>query len=66
MHVYKYLENMMIKYKSQGFKNSKAICIAFLDSVYSGQQKARNGLATAMFNYGSSATEQSSFFIKVA
>ena len=52
--------------QSQGFKNSKAICIAFLDSVYSGQQKARNGLATAMFNYGSSATEQSSFFIKVA
>ena len=52
--------------QDQGFKNSKAICIAFLDSVYSGQKNKRDNLATAMFNYGSSATEQSSYFIKIS
>lgn len=51
---------------SQAFKNSKAICIAFLDAVYSGQSGARNNLATALFNYGSSATDQSSYFIKIS
>ena len=52
--------------QSQAFKNSKAICIAFLDAVYSGQSGARNDLATALFNYGSSATDQSSYFIKIS
>ena len=52
--------------QDQGFKNSKALCIAFLDSVYSGQSSARNNLATALFNYGSSATDQSSYFIKIS
>ena len=52
--------------QDQGYKNSKAICIAFLDAVYSGQKGKRDNLATAMFNYGSSATDQSSYFIKIS
>ena len=50
----------------QGFKNSKAICIKFLETVYSGQKNKRDKLATAFFNYGSSATDQSSYFIKIS
>jgi hypothetical protein len=62
------LEDFTTEYnkQDQGFKNSKAICIAFLDSVYSGKAPARDNLATALFNYGSSATEQSSYFIKIS
>ena len=53
--------------KPVGFKSSKAFCIAFLNSAYgSGNDAKRNNLATALYNYASSATDQSSYFIKIS
>jgi len=52
--------------QDRNFINSKAICIAFLDAVYAGNAQKRTELANSMFGYASSATDVSSFFIKVS
>ena len=47
------------------FKNSKILCMNFLDAVMSGSGPQRNELATALFRYASSDTDQSSYFVKL-
>lgn len=47
------------------FKNSKAICLEFLDVIMSGSQAKRNEFTTKMFRYAQSDTDQSSYFVKL-
>lgn len=47
------------------FKNSKILCMNFLDVVMSGSSTQRNELATYLFRYASSDTDQSSYFVKL-
>ena len=51
--------------QDNNFKNSKIICLNFLDGVMSGTTKQRNKFATDLFRYASSDTDQSSYFIKL-
>jgi hypothetical protein len=53
------------KLKEYNFKNSKMICLEFLDVIMSGTTAQRDQLATKMFRYAESATDQSSYFIKL-
>ena len=53
------------KLKEYNFKNSKMICLEFLDVILSGTTSQRNQLATKMFRYAESNTDQSSYFIKL-
>ena len=53
------------KIKEYNFKNSKMICLEFLDVILSGTTAQRNQLATKMFRYAESNTDQSSYFIKL-
>ena len=53
------------KLKEYNFKNSKMICLEFLDVILSGTIAQRNQLATKMFRYAESNTDQSSYFIKL-
>lgn len=47
------------------FKNSKILCMNFLDAVMSGSNTQRNEFATSLFRYASSDTDQSSYFVKL-
>ena len=47
------------------FKNSKMLCMNFLDAVMSGSGPQRDEFATALFRYASSDTDQSSYFVKL-
>lgn len=53
------------KLKEYNFKNSKMICLEFLDVILSGTTEQRNQLATKMFRYAESNTDQSSYFVKL-
>ena len=53
------------KLKEYNFKNSKMICLEFLDLILSGTQAQRDQLATKMFRYAESNTDQSSYFVKL-
>lgn len=53
------------KLKEYNFKNSKMICLEFLDVILSGTTAQRDQLATKMFRYAESNTDQSSYFIKL-
>ncbi len=55
----------IVKKQDSNFKNSKILCINFLDAVYSGNDNGRNELATELFRYASSDTDQSSYFVKL-
>ncbi|MBA67140.1 MAG: hypothetical protein CL756_04595 [Chloroflexi bacterium] len=61
-----FLENW--KGKEEGFRNSKSMCLMFLD-VFEGtgtSKKKKDELCKLMFLYASSATDQSSFFVKIS
>lgn len=47
------------------FKNSKLICMLFLDALYSGSASKQNEFTTKMFRYAQSDTDQSSYFVKL-
>jgi len=51
--------------QDSNFKNSKILCINFLDAVYAGSVTTRNQFATDLFRYASSDTDQSSYFVKL-
>ena len=54
--------------KEEGFRNSKSMCLMFLD-VFEGtgtSKKKKDQVVTSMFRYASSATDQSSFFVKIS
>lgn len=56
------------KKKEEGFRNSKSMCLMFLD-VFEGTgttKKKKDKVVTSMFRYASSATDQSSFFVKIS
>ena len=53
------------KLKEYNFKNSKMICLEFLDLLLSGTQAQRDEMATKMFRYAESNTDQSSYFVKL-
>jgi len=55
----------IVKTKDSNFKNSKIICINFLDAAYAGTGTTRNEFATDLFRYASSDTDQSSYFVKL-
>lgn len=55
----------MLNEQTSNFTNSKMICMLFLDIVMGGTQKQRNALATELFRYASSDTDQSSYFVKL-
>jgi len=55
----------IVKGQDSNFKNSKIICINFLDAVYTGTATKRNQYATDLFRYASSDTDQSSYFVKL-
>ena len=55
----------IVKGQDSNFKNSKIICINFLDAVYTGTATKRNQFATDLFRYASSDTDQSSYFVKL-
>lgn len=55
----------IVKTKDSSFKNSKIICINFLDAAYTGTTSSRNQFATDLFRYASSDTDQSSYFVKL-
>ena len=55
----------LVKGQDSNFKNSKIICINFLDAVYTGTSTSRNQFATDLFRYASSDTDQSSYFVKL-
>ena len=55
----------IVKTKDSSFKNSKIICINFLDAAYTGTASSRNQFATDLFRYASSDTDQSSYFVKL-
>jgi len=47
------------------FKNSKAICMQFVDILMSSTAAKRNEFTTKMFRYAQSDTDQSSYFVKL-
>ena len=47
------------------FKNSKAICMEFLDVLYSGDRTKQDEFTTKMFRYAQSDVDQSCYFIKL-
>jgi len=51
--------------QDDNFKNSKLLCLNFLDAVMDGSIAKRNELATYLFRYASSDTDQSSYFVKL-
>jgi hypothetical protein len=51
--------------KDYKFKNSKIICMGFLDALYSGNKSEQDEFVTKMFRYAQSDVDQSSFFIKI-
>jgi hypothetical protein len=51
--------------QDDNFKNSKILCMNFLDAVMSGNTQQRNEFATKLFRYASSDTDQSSYFVKI-
>ena len=55
----------LVKQQDSNFKNSKILCINFLDAVYTGTSTSRNQFATDLFRYASSDTDQSSYFVKL-
>ena len=55
----------IVKTQDSNFKNSKILCINFLDAVYAGNENDRNKFATDLFRYASSDTDQSSYFVKL-
>ena len=54
-----------VKDMDSNFKNSKILCLNFLDAVMSGTAAQRNQFATDLFRYASSDTDQSSYFVKL-
>ena len=48
------------------FKNSKIVCMRFLDVLESGIKKEQDEFINLLYLYGSSDTEQSSYFVKIA
>ena len=55
----------LVNQQDSNFKNSKILCINFLDAVYTGTSTSRNQFATDLFRYASSDTDQSSYFVKL-
>ena len=55
----------IVKTKDSNFKNSKIMCINFLDAAYAGTGTKRDEFATELFRYASSDTDQSSYFVKL-
>ena len=56
------------KGKEEGFRNSKSMCLMFLD-VFEGSgtsKSKKDKVVTAMFSYASSAVDQSSYFVKIS
>ena len=56
------------KGKEEGFRNSKTMCLMFLD-VFEGSgtsKSKKDKVVTAMFRYASSAVDQSSYFVKIS
>ena len=51
--------------KDYKFKNSKLICLLFLDVLQSGTPRKQNEFITKMFRYAQSDVDQSSYFVKV-
>lgn len=51
--------------KGERFRNSKAICMEFLDVLMSGSQQQRHELITKLYRYAQSDVDQSSFFVKL-
>ena len=56
---------LLLGESDDNFKNSKILCMNFLDAVMSGSGPQRNDFATALFRYASSDTDQSSYFVKL-
>ena len=55
----------LLRESDDTFKNSKILCMNFLDAVMSGSNTQRNEFATSLFRYASSDTDQSSYFVKL-
>lgn len=51
--------------KDYKFKNSKIICMLFLDVLYSGPKAKQDEFTTKMFRYAQSDVDQSSYFVKL-
>ena len=47
------------------WKNSKIVCMKFLDVIESSTKKEQNDFVNLLYLYGSSDTQQSSYFVKV-
>ena len=47
------------------WRNSKIVCMRFLDVIESSTKKEQNDFVNLLYLYGSSDTEQSSYFVKV-
>ncbi len=47
------------------FKNSKIICLEFIDTLAKGNKKKKDEFTTKMFRYAQSNVDQSSYFVKL-
>ena len=59
--------DFMKEYKKTtiNFKNSKIVCMKFLDVFNSATKKEKDDFVNLLYLYGSSDTEQSSYFVKI-
>ena len=60
-------EDFMKKYEktTTAWRNSKIVCMKFLDVFDSASKAKKDELVNKLYLYGSSDTEQSSYFIKI-
>ena len=62
-------EDFLNKFNTEtnlNWKNSKIVCMKFLDVLESASQSKQNDFINLLYLYGSSDTEQSSYFIKIS
>lgn len=55
----------MLNSQDYNFKNSKAICLEFMDVIMKGSAQQRDKLVTKLFRYAQSDLDQSSYFVKL-
>ena len=55
-----------VKAATYNWKNSKALCMNFLDVLENGTPQEKNKLITKMYRYAQSNTDQSSYFVKLS
>jgi len=55
-----------VKAATYNWKNSKKLCMNFLDVLEDGSVKEKNEFTTKMFRYAQSNADQSSYFVKIS